>query len=169
VGAQAGECVWCPPGYECKGGAEVWRCPLAAWSPGNASSCRACGQCAEITASRCNSTHDSVCERTAAPLGVLSVFQQYTTHGVDGSVFGTFALLYAASIPRAQLLWVCDKVRALSLLVPLVPSRLTMMAARTGACSASRGCARPTARAGSTARVRHAVFYFIFNSHPRFV
>ncbi len=108
--SEDGECVRCPAGYECKGGAEVWRCPLMAWSPGNASACRVCGQCAEITASRCNSTHDSVCERTVAPLGVLSVYQQYTTHRIDGPVFGTFALLYAASIPRAQLLRVCDKV-----------------------------------------------------------
>ena len=106
---EAGECVPCPAGLECKGGADVWQCPLTTWSPGNTSSCFICDKCAEITASRCNSTHNSVCERALVPLGVLSVYQQYTTHQVDGELFGTFALLYVASIPKAQLLRVCDK------------------------------------------------------------
>ena len=110
---QGDSCIPCLPGLECKGGADVWRCPLTTWSPGNVSTCLPCEKCSEITSSRCNSTHDSVCDLTLVPLGVLNVFQQYTmmesTTKVDGEMFGTFALLYVASIPKAQLLRVCDK------------------------------------------------------------
>ena len=106
-------CIPCLPGLECGGGADVWRCPLTTWSPGNVSTCLPCEKCSEITSSRCNSTHNSVCDLTLVPLGVLNVFQQYTimesTTTVDGEMFGTFALLYVASIPKAQLLRVCDK------------------------------------------------------------
>ena len=111
------KCIPCLPGFECKGGADVWQCPLTTWSPGNASACLPCEKCSEITSSRCNSTHNSVCDQTLVPLGVLNVFQQYTMLAesgntedtIDGETFGTFALLYVASIPKAQLLRVCDK------------------------------------------------------------
>ena len=121
-----GECVMCPSGLECKGGADVWQCPLTTWSPGNLSTCLTCDRCPEITSSRCNSTHNSVCERTAIPLGVLSVFQQYTADYVDGEMFGTFALLYAASIPKAQLLRVCDKDRCVQCFQGLCPDSTRM-------------------------------------------
>lgn len=121
-----GECMLCPAGFECKGGADVWQCPLTTWSPGNASSCLECDRCAEITASRCNGTHNSVCERTAVPLGVLDVYQQYTHHGVDGKMFGTFALLYVAAIPKAQLLRVCDKERCVQCFQGLCPDAARM-------------------------------------------
>ena len=111
------ECIPCLPGYECKGGADVWQCPLTKWSPGNVSECLPFEKCLEITSSRCNSTHNSVCDQTLVPLGVLNVFQQYTMLSesgktedtIDGEIFATFALLYVASIPKAQLLRVCDK------------------------------------------------------------
>ena len=121
-----GECVMCPAGYECKGGADVWRCPLTTWSPGNTSSCLGCSRCDEITTSRCNSTHDSVCERTTVPLGVVSVFQQYTIKEVLGEVFGTFALLYVASIPKAQLLRVCDKDQCVQCFQGICPDSFRM-------------------------------------------
>ena len=121
-----GECAVCPPGYECKGGADVWACPLTTWSPGNVSACLSCDRCSEITSSRCNSTHNSVCERTVVPLGVVSVFQQYTIENVDGDMFGTFALLYAASIPKAQLLRVCDKDRCIQCFQGLCPDSARM-------------------------------------------
>ena len=119
------KCVLCPAGFECKGGADVWPCPLTTWSPGNASSCLSCERCPEITSSRCNSTHNSVCERTLVSLGVLNVFQQYTVD-VDGEVFGTFALLYVASIPKAQLLRVCDKDRCVQCFQGLCPESSRM-------------------------------------------
>jgi hypothetical protein len=65
-----------------------------------------------------------VCERTTVPLGVLSVFQQYTTDYVDGEMFGTFALLYVASIPKAQLLRVCDKDQCIQCFQGLCPARM---------------------------------------------
>jgi hypothetical protein len=65
-----------------------------------------------------------VCERTTVPLGVLSVFQQYTTDYVDGEMFGTFALLYVASIPKAQLLRVCDKDQCVQCFQGLCPARM---------------------------------------------
>lgn len=123
--AQRNQCIPCPPGHECKGGADVWPCSLTTWSPGNASSCLPCDKCPEITASRCNSTHNSVCERTLVPLGVLNVFQQYTV-SVDGETFGTFALLYAASIAKAQLLRVCDKDRCVQCFQGLCPDSTRM-------------------------------------------
>lgn len=121
-------CGACPAGFECKGGADVWPCPLTTWSPGNVSSCVPCDKCPEITASRCNSTHNSVCERTTVPLGVLNVFQQYTVRRdtVDGEAFGTFAQLYVASIPRAQLLRVCDKDRCVQCFQGLCPDATRM-------------------------------------------
>jgi hypothetical protein len=121
-----GECAVCPPGYECRGGADVWACPLTTWSPGNVSLCLSCDRCSEITSSRCNSTHNSVCELTVVPLGVLSVFQQYTVENVDGEMFGTFALLYAASIPKAQLLRVCDKDQCVQCFQGLCPDSSRM-------------------------------------------
>ena len=119
------KCVRCPRGYECKGGAEVVACPLTTWSPGNRSSCVLCTKCPEITASRCNSTHNSVCERATVPLGVLNVFQQYTV-SVDGETFATFAQLYAASIPKAQLLRVCDKDECMQCFQGLCPGASRM-------------------------------------------
>ncbi len=126
--SQRNECVPCPPGHECRGGADVWACSLTTWSLGNASACTPCEKCPEITAARCNSTHNSVCERTPVPLGVLNVFQQYTVAAnvVDGEMFGTFALLYVASIPRAQLLRVCDKDRCVQCFQGLCPERARM-------------------------------------------
>ena len=122
------KCVPCPPGLECKGGADVWPCSLTTWSPGNVSDCIPCDKCPEITAARCNRTHNSVCERTSAPLGVLNVFQQYTVAAnvVDGEMFGTFALLYVASIPKAQLLRVCDKDRCVQCFQGLCPDSTRM-------------------------------------------
>jgi hypothetical protein len=67
-----------------------------------------------------------VCERTVTPLGVLSVFQQYTIENVDGEMFGTFALLYAASIPKAQLLRVCDKDQCVQCFQGLCPDTARM-------------------------------------------
>jgi hypothetical protein len=68
-----------------------------------------------------------VCEPALAPLGVLSVLQQYTAHQVDGELFGTFALLYVASIPRAQLLRVCDKERCVQCFQGLCPARMRQL------------------------------------------
>jgi hypothetical protein len=67
-----------------------------------------------------------VCERTVVPLGVLSVFQQYTIENVDGEMFGTFAMLYAASIPKAQLLRVCDKDQCIQCFQGLCPDSTRM-------------------------------------------
>ena len=121
------ECVTCPPGFECKGGADVWQCPLTTWSPGNTSACLICNKCPEITSSRCNKTHNSVCEQTTVPLGVLNVFQQYTTDNVNGEMFGTFALLYVSSIPKAQLLRVCDKDQCVQCFQGICPRRMHLL------------------------------------------
>ena len=121
------ECVTCPPGLECKGGADVWQCPLTTWSPGNTSACLVCSRCPEITSSRCNKTHNSVCEPTTIPLGVLNVFQQYTAENVNGEMFGTFALLYVASIPKAQLLRVCDKDQCVQCFQGICPTRMHLL------------------------------------------
>jgi hypothetical protein len=120
------KCVCCPRGYECQGGAKVLPCPLRTWSPGNRSSCLACTKCHEITASRCNGTHNSVCERRTVPLGVLNVFQQYTV-AVGGETFVTFAQLYVAVIPRTQLLRVCDKDECMQCFQGLCPEASRML------------------------------------------
>lgn len=101
------ECVPCEPGMQCLGGPLVEACPLATYSPGNLSQCIRCKACPELTRARCNATHDSVCEKTQSPLAVITVFQEYRTK-VDGETFGMFAMVYATSLPRAQLLRVCN-------------------------------------------------------------
>jgi hypothetical protein len=104
-------CTPCAPGFECAGGAEVAACHLSTYSPGgaNMSRCLQCALCPELTRARCNATHDSQCERTTAPLAVISVHQEYRTQQIDGDTFGAFAMVYASALPRAQLQSVCTE------------------------------------------------------------
>jgi hypothetical protein len=67
-----------------------------------------------------------VCLKTSVPLGVLDVYQQYTAQDIDGGVFGTFALLYVAEIPKAQLLRVCDKDQCVQCFQGLCPDATRM-------------------------------------------
>jgi len=100
------QCAPCAPGMECLGGAFVGVCPLSTYSPGNLSRCLQCIQCPELTRARCNSTHDSICDKTLVPLAIVTILQEYKTR-IDGNTFGLFATVYAQSLPRAQLLRVC--------------------------------------------------------------
>lgn len=100
-------CGPCPPGFECSGGPDVLACGLGFFSPGNQSACNACSDCRELTAARCNATHDSVCERTTLPLVVARIEQEFKT-SIDPDRFGTFAAVYSASLPRGRLMSVCD-------------------------------------------------------------
>jgi hypothetical protein len=85
----------------------VRRCEIGTFSPGNLSQCHGCARCDETTVGRCNATHDSLCERTAYPLAVIDIWQQYRTF-VDGETFLMFAMVLASSIPKTQLAKVCD-------------------------------------------------------------
>jgi len=106
--AKAGaRCDPCNPGLECRGGADVAICSIATYSPGNLSRCFPCLRCPELTRSRCNATHDSVCESAVGPLAVITVYQEFKTR-VDGDIFGMFIMVYATSLPKAQLLRVCN-------------------------------------------------------------
>ena len=105
-------CVSCDPGFECTGGPDVRACELATFSVGNQSKCSPCSKCSELTISRCNSTHDSVCEKTALPLAVITLYQHYKTE-IDGDTFAMFAVVYASSLPKAQLLRVCDELECI--------------------------------------------------------
>jgi len=102
-------CVPCEAGFECAGGPDVRMCDIATFSVGNQSKCTQCSKCSELTVSRCNATHDSVCEKTALPLAVITLYQHYKTE-VDGETFAMFAMVYASSLPKAQLLRVCDEL-----------------------------------------------------------
>ncbi len=101
------ECVPCAAGMQCQGGAFVSACPLSTYSPGNLSHCTRCKTCPELTRWRCNATHNSVCEKAVAPLAVITIFQEFKTR-VDGETFGMFGMVYATSLPKAQLLRVCN-------------------------------------------------------------
>ena len=114
-------CTPCPPGKECKGGADVRNCALSTWSNGSLARCNKCQTCAEITATRCNATHDSVCERTATALAVINVYQQYKTH-TDGETFAMFAMVYTATIPKATLLRICDLEKCIQCFQGICPS-----------------------------------------------
>jgi hypothetical protein len=48
-----------------------------------------------------------VCEKTVYPMAVIDIWQQYRTF-VDGEVFLMFAMVLASSIPKTQLVKVCD-------------------------------------------------------------
>jgi len=117
-------CAPCAPGFECSGGAGVFACHLSTYSPGgaNMTRCLACTVCPELTRARCNATHDSVCERTTAPLAVITVHQEYRTR-LDGDTFGAFAMVYASALPRAQLQSVCDERRCVDCFQGVCPVR----------------------------------------------
>ena len=100
-------CAACEPGFECAGGPEVRRCEIGTYSPGNLSQCHGCLACEETTLSRCNATQDSVCEKTAYPLAVIDIWQQFRSY-IDGEMFLMFAMVLASSIPKTQLVKVCD-------------------------------------------------------------
>lgn len=108
-------CIPCPSGMECRGGAEVRACALATFSGGNRSRCARCTRCQEITVARCNATHDSVCEATPYALAVITLVQRYRTMA-SGEVFAMFALVFASSIPKAQLVRVCRDSAAVATL-----------------------------------------------------
>ena len=114
-------CIPCPPGKECRGGSEVWDCKLSTWSNGSVARCNKCQTCPEITATRCNATHDSVCERTTTPLAVINVYQQYKSK-VEGETFAMFAMVYTASIPKATLLRICDLEKCIQCFQGTCPS-----------------------------------------------
>lgn len=101
-------CVQCAPGMECLGGAEVSDCRLSTFSPGNLTACLSCTLCPELTLSRCNATHDSVCGGTREPLAVITVNQEFRTV-IDGETFGAFAMVYTSALPKAQLQNICDQ------------------------------------------------------------
>ena len=102
-------CVVCAPGFECAGGAEVGRCDLSTYSPGNKSKCNECTDCREVMVSRCNQTHDSVCAPTTVPLAVVTIFEDFITE-VDGEIFTMFAMILASTMPKARLLRICANV-----------------------------------------------------------
>ena len=114
-------CMPCPPGKECKGGADIRDCTLSTWSNGSVARCNKCQTCEEITTTRCNATHDSVCERTATALAVINIYQQYKTL-VDGETFAVFAMVYATSIPKAALLRICDQEKCIQCFQGMCPS-----------------------------------------------
>jgi hypothetical protein len=70
---------------------------------------------------RCNATHDSICERTTHPMAVISVWQRFRSF-VDGETFFTFAMVYASSLPKAQLARVCDSVQCVECFQGMCPS-----------------------------------------------
>ena len=100
-------CIQCPRGMECLGGGEVHSCSLSTFSTGNRSRCATCSACREITVARCNATHDSVCELTPYAIAIITLTQYYHTQ-VGGETFALFALVFASSLPKAQLVKVCS-------------------------------------------------------------
>lgn len=101
-----GGCIACPKGMECLGGPDVRSCDLATFSTGNRSRCSACSVCSDVTVARCNATHDSVCEAAPYALAVITITQYYRTIA-SGDTFAMFALVFASSIPKVQLVRVC--------------------------------------------------------------
>lgn len=100
-------CVPCAPGFECLGGPDVRACELGAYSGVNRTRCEACTECRQITAARCNATHDSVCAPTTAPLAVIAIRMDFRTE-LDSETFVLFAMIFASSLPKARLMSVCD-------------------------------------------------------------
>ena len=100
-------CSPCEPGFQCAGGPDVHVCEIGTYSPGNLSKCHGCQECGELTVGRCNATHDSLCERVTHPMAVIRVWQQFRT-SVDGETFLMFGMVLASSVPKAQLVKVCD-------------------------------------------------------------
>ena len=128
-----GECRRCPPGtrsvvacepcdagMECLGGADVRECGIGTYSGGNRSACARCTQCPELTAARCNRTHDSVCDTTTFPFAVITVRQRYGTM-IGGDLFRLYSLVYASSIPRAQVDRLCDAARCVECFQGMCP------------------------------------------------
>ena len=104
---QSGECRPCPPGMEC-GPHGMRRCGIGTFA--DRGRCVMCTHCRQLTTTRCNSTHDSVCGKTTLPLSVVKVHQEFRTDA-PGELFGVFALIYASALPRSRLERVCDQKR----------------------------------------------------------
>ena len=119
--ADSGECLPCKAGFECAGGPDVQRCAIGKFSPGNLSQCSHCLLCPELTAARCNATHDSVCEKTTHPLAIISVWQRFKAF-VDGNAFVMFAMVYASSLPKAQLRRACDTTQCVECFQGICPA-----------------------------------------------
>ena len=114
-------CRPCAPGFECMGGADVRECSIGAYSAGNRSLCAKCTQCPELTTARCNRTHDSVCDTATFPFAVITVRQRYGTM-MAGDLFRLYSLVYASSIPRAQVDKFCDSVRCVECFQGMCPA-----------------------------------------------
>ena len=115
-------CAPCGPGLECQGGSDVRECDIGAYSPGNLTQCLRCAECPELTTSRCNRTHDSVCHAATYPFGIISIRQRYAT-AAPGDVFRVFAMVYASAIPRSQVVRFCDSARCVECFQGLCPER----------------------------------------------
>ena len=104
----ATRCAPCGPGMECLGGAEVRKCGLATYSPGNRTEpCLRCSACRELTVARCNETADSQCAPTRDPLAILAIQMECSTPA-PGEIFELFVLMFSTStLPLAQVQQVC--------------------------------------------------------------
>ena len=60
----------------------------------------------QVTAARCNHTHDSACAAATYPFAIMTIHQRFTTDMEEQ--FRVFAMVYASSVPRTQVVRFCD-------------------------------------------------------------
>lgn len=104
-------CRDCSKGHCCKGGSFIEQCGVGTFSRGKQAACTACDECSEVTVSKCNTSHNSVCANLVEPIARIHIRQSYSL-GNEFSLtlhtFSMYAMILSSILPHSQLISICS-------------------------------------------------------------